>query len=85
MAIDGILEDVTDLCTRIVLQLRDATKSILLSSGVEDNCIANILKPFDEQSPFCKPFRDIDTWHRQLSFYKDHFKLIVSPQMHTCT
>lgn len=78
VAVDGTLEDVTELCTGIVMQIRDVVKARLSSAGVEIESITGLSEIFAEDSEFCQPFHNLDTYYRQLAFYRAHFSLVVS-------
>ena len=78
MAVDGILDDVTELCSSIVLQLKHLVKSTLSSHGVNFDEIFGLPDLFHEESVFCRPFRGLETHHLQLLFYKTHFSFVVS-------
>ena len=80
---DGILEDVTDLCTRIVTQLRDLVTAKLLTAGINVQQITGLLELFSEDSHFCQPFQNLHTYYRQLAFYKSHLNLVVGSSWFT--
>lgn len=73
-----ILGDVSEFCANRIAKLSESVFTKLQSAGVTPNDIPGFIDLFDSSSPFCRPFDGLDTYFHQMSFYRDHFKLIVS-------
>ena len=57
--------------------LRSEAMERLTSCGIPTaslDCLENL---FDEESSYMHPFSEVDTVHKQLAFYRNHFNLIV--------
>ena len=52
---DGVLDDVTELCATIILQLQDSVKSKLSACGVNFNEIPGLPDLFTEKSAISGP------------------------------
>lgn len=76
-ALEEILQDVTELCTDLVRELGERVASTLLSAGVKAEEVPGLLELFDEKSECCQPFHHLNTYHRQLSFYRANFNFVV--------
>lgn len=77
-ALEEILQDVTELCTDLVTQLGERVVATLTSAGVMTHEVPGLLELFDsEKSEFCHPFHHLNTYHRQLSFYRANFNFVV--------
>lgn len=50
----------------------------LVSSGIPAASMECLNDLFDEESHFMHPFSAVETPHKQLVFYRNHFNLIVS-------
>lgn len=75
--LEEILQDVTELCTDLVAELGKHVASTLLSAGVKAEEVPGLLELFDEKSECCQPFHHLNTYHRQLSFYRANFNFVV--------
>lgn len=76
--VDSMLQDITELCTVTVSELGGAVDSILQSAGINMHNIPGLCEVFTHSSSFCRPFDGLDTYYRQLAFYKSHLKFVVS-------
>ena len=77
-ALEEILQDLTELCTDLVTQLGERVVAALTSAGVMTREVPGLLELFDsEKSKFCQPFHHLNTYHRQLSFYRANFNFVV--------
>ena len=77
-AVDEILSDVTELCTDIVSDLRECITTELQSHDMSIDDLPRLKDIFDESFCYSRPFKGLETAYLQLSFYKDHFQMIVS-------
>ena len=77
-SVDSILEDATELCATTVSELGFRVESLLNTAGIRFNDIPGLREIFAPTSPYCNPFDGLDTYHRQLSFYRKHFNFVVS-------
>ena len=57
-------------------------KKRLASIGVPSTDLHCLDDLFDERSDYMEPFSEVDSHHKQLKFYREHFNLIVST-LHT--
>ena len=76
--VDGVLEEVTELCTVSIGQLGDAVQSVLQSAGFSFSDVPGMQELFALTSPYACPFDGLDTYHRQLTFYTTHMDMVVS-------
>ena len=76
--VDSMLQEVTELCTVNGSVLGGAVDSVLQSAGLKMEEIPGLRELFAPSSPYCRPFDGLDTYHRQLAFYKSHLKFVVS-------
>lgn len=76
--LDELLSDVTDLCSYTAVQLGQQASSLLRDAGIKMDDIPGLNELFQEGSPYCQPFSQLETQHRQLSFYRSHFNYVVS-------
>ena len=77
VATNTLLDSVTELCTSTVIELGEEVKALLQSSGVDPSSINGLEVLFSLTSPYCRPFDGIDTYHRQLAYYKEHLNFVV--------
>lgn len=75
--VDSVLQEVTELCTVSISELGGAVDSVLQSAGLRMDDIPGLRELFSQSSPFCRPFDGLDTYHRQLAFYKSHLNFVV--------
>ena len=52
----------------------------LESVGATKESIDSVSELFSEESPYCNPFKGLDTHYKQLSFYKKSLNLLVQIQ-----
>ena len=75
--LDGILEDVSLLFTSLIADLSSTLAKRLEENDIDHETILGFTQLFDESSAYCRPFDGLDTRYRQLSFFKEHFNLVV--------
>ncbi len=75
--LEEILQDVTELFTDLVTQLGERVAATLQSAGRTAVEIPGLLELFSDKSEFCQPFQHLNTYHRQLSFYRANFNFVV--------
>lgn len=73
----GIVDDVCELVDVITEGLKSKTSSILQSNGVPDYIIVSDVED-TFSSHFVQPFDGLQTFHKQLQYYRHDFGLIVS-------
>ena len=74
VATNTLLENVTELCTSTVVE---EVKTVLQSSGIDPSSINGLEALFCSSSPYCRPFDGIDTYYRQVAYYKEHLNFVV--------
>lgn len=75
--LEELLGDITELCTYMVTKLGEVT-TLLKEANVSMEAIGRVSKLFDDKSPFCKPFHNLETNYLQLAYYRSHFGFVVS-------
>ena len=80
-SIGEIVGDVSELCSDTVTRLGEQVFAKLQSAGIAPTDIPGLADLFADSSPYCRPFDGLDTYFRQLSFYRRHFILVVSVKM----
>ena len=78
---EGILSDVTELCTSITQQMGQTVSSLLQSAGVNPADIPGLEDVFAEDSSFAQPFAGIGSQYLQMSYYRTHLNYVVSIYM----
>ena len=76
-SVNCVLKDVTTLCISTVAELGEEVASKLQQSGVSIADIPGLQQLFSPQSLYARPFDGLDTYYRQVEFFKTHFKLVV--------
>ena len=77
VAMQGVVEGVTSLMQGHLLALHSNVQKQLSLSGVSP-VIGDLDALFSEDGCFGRPFLGLETQHQQLSYYCNHFNLIVS-------
>lgn len=78
VALQGVIEGVTNLVQSHLDALHSQVQQQLLQSGVSQAAIDGIQPLFSECGTYAHPFQGLETQYQQLKFYRQHFKLIVS-------
>ena len=76
-SVSGVIEDVTELCSSIVSELGEKVFAQLELAGIETDDLPGLNQLFSNASQFSRPFEGLDTYHHQLTFYRQNFGLIV--------
>ena len=76
-ALDGILEDVTELLQAHIQHVLEKILDVLNSSNVGEQVVSAISSIFAEER-FSKPFLGLETEYRQNRYFRDHFGMVVS-------
>jgi len=76
-AVDEVLSDVTELCTDIVSHLGDELRKVLDSAGLNSNDIPGFDNILSDDSPYTNPFRDLQTQHLQMAYYRKYLNFVV--------
>ena len=61
-----------------MIALYSEVKEKLHQAGVQQGSTDSLDRLFSENSPYCNPFREVSTQHRQLAFLRKNFHFIVS-------
>ena len=78
VALQGVIEGVTNLVQSHLDTLHSQIQQRLLLSGVSQAAIDGIQPLFSECGTYAHPFQGLETQYQQLKFYRQHFNLIVS-------
>ena len=79
----GIVEDVSELVAFVSKTLMSQTQQVLKECGVT----SEVQERVDDllQSPVTRPFEGLESFHKQLQYYRKHFNLIVGYIVYPCT
>ena len=72
-----MLQEFTEMNIVNIAQLGGAVKAKIVSSGLQLADIPGLDELFAPSSSFCRPFDGLDTYYRQLSFFKEHLNFVV--------
>ena len=75
-AMQGVIEDVSDLVGFVTQTLGSQTRAVLQSHGIEPESISGLDDVFT--GPATKPFDGLTSFHQQLQYCRSTFNLIVS-------
>lgn len=75
---EEILSDVTELCSSIVLRLKNEVHSVLESADITPGNIPGLDDLFSENSSYALPFCNLQTQYKQMSYFRSHFNFVVS-------
>lgn len=75
---EEILSDVTELCSSIVLRLKNEVHRVLESADITPSNIPGLDDLFSENSPYAVPFCNLQTQYKQVSYFRSHFNFVVS-------
>ena len=78
VALQGVIEGVTNLVQSHLDTLHSQVQQQLLQSGVSQATIDGIQPLFSDCGTYAHPFQGLETQYQQLKFYRQHFNLIVS-------
>ena len=78
VVLQGIIDEVTNLIQGHLSSLHTQVCKQLSQSGVSHSVIADLDSLFSDDGPYSCPFSGLATQHLQQSFYRKHFKWIVS-------
>lgn len=76
--VDEVLSGVTELCNDIVSHLRDELHKVLNSAKLSSSDIPGFDDILSDDSPYTNPFRNLQTHHLQMAYYRKDFNLVVS-------
>ena len=82
VCIDSMLQDITELVTVTVSELGDAMRSTIELAGISIDTILGLSEMFEHTSPFCQPFDGLDTYYKQLSYYRKYLNFVVRFHTH---
>lgn len=74
----GVINGVTSLCQGRLDALYTEVKKVLVAAEIPPESIPGLAALFDSNSSFGRPFLNMETAWQQLTFYKSHFRFIVS-------
>lgn len=75
---EEILSDVTELCSSIVLHLKNEVHRVLESADIIPDNIPGLDDLFSESSSYAHPFCNLQTQYKQMSYFHSHFNFVVS-------
>ena len=75
--LDEVLSGVTELCNDIVSHLRDELHKVLNSAKLSPSDIPGFDYILSDDSPYTNPFRNLQTHHLQMAYYRKDFNLVV--------
>jgi len=75
---EEILSDVTELCSSIILRLKNDVHRVLESADITPGNIPGLDDLFTENSPYALPFCNLQTHYKQMSYFRSHFNFAVS-------
>ena len=78
LTLEEILEDVTELCSNLLVDLEQHVSSALACVGVKIDDVPGLSTLFSSESEFSQPFKHLNTYHHQLAFYRENFHFVVS-------
>lgn len=78
VATTSLLDSATELCETTVTELGGEVKALLQVVGIDSSSVPGLDALFSTTSHYCQPFDGIDTYHRQLAYYKKHLNFVVS-------
>ena len=76
-ATEEILSDVTEMCSNLINCLGEDLYKLLNSMNINPDDIPGLKDLFKEESQYTQPFRGIDTFYLQMSYYRSHLKFVV--------
>lgn len=83
MALQGIIEDVTNLIQTYLRDLNLSIKNHLKEGGVSEEVISSLDPFFSPGGKYGEPFRGLETEHRQLKYFKNCFSMVVRSEPKT--
>lgn len=75
-AMQGVIEDVSDLVSFVTQTLESQTHSLLHAHGIEPTSISGLDNVFC--GPATKPFEGLTSFHQQLQYCRQNFNFVVS-------
>ena len=75
-AMQGVIEDVSDLVDFVTQTLESQTRAVLQTHGIEPGSICGLNDVFT--GPAAKPFEGLTSFHQQLQYCQSTFNLVVS-------
>ena len=77
VAMESIIEHVTDLFQIYLSDLHNVTKAQLRNSQVSDEIILSLDPVFDVDGQYGRPFKGLESEYRQLKYFKEKFAMVV--------
>lgn len=77
VALQGMIEHVTDLFQAYLCDLHNNVKQHLENSGVDESSITSLDPLFDSDGYYGRPFKGLETEYRQLKYFKENFHMVV--------
>ena len=75
---EEILSDVTELCSSIILHLKNDLHHVLKSADITPRNIPGLDDLFSENSSYALSFCNLQTHYKQMSYFRSHFNFVVS-------
>lgn len=76
-ATEEILADVAEICSTLINCLGEDLYKLLNSVDINPENIPGLKDLFKEESLYTQPFRGIDTFYLQMSYYRSHLNFVV--------
>lgn len=80
---EAIIQGVTDLNQLILTRVNSAVTDALKQVGIDPTCCPELSNIFDPNGKYGRPFKDLDTSHQQLQYYKKNLSFVVSRVFNT--
>lgn len=77
VTLQGIVDDVTDLCQNRLSAIHSAVNLAITNAGLSPSDIEGLKDIFDSDNEFAQPFFGLETQYQQFKFYKENFKFVV--------
>lgn len=84
MAMQEIIQDVTELFQTCLLDLCSTLKSDLRAKNVDEEIVTSIEHHFGHDGKYGQPFRGLGTEYYQLKYFKEQFSMVVSRVYQLC-
>ena len=76
-AMDDIIQGATNFNSYILTTLSGVVKTALEDLGINMKDVPQLVKAFDVDGPFFRPFRGVETYHQHLQYCKNNLGLVV--------
>lgn len=72
-----IIQDVTNLFRKYLVDLHLTLKAELRTNSVSEEVVTSLNPHFSPEGKYGKPFRGLETEYYQLKYFKEHLSMVV--------